>query len=430
MSPIATNGNVDVATTAARTGDMQAIQDEAKAVIRAVKKALTEMVGALPGPLNRPADLQRTLGLESRICWQIFNVMRFTDPLAAAPHVPTKGYLKKVLENAAGLGVDAMIIDRVREACAEFDKVVEEHANNRAEFDAMLTAISSDQAASPTDISFRRLSFRGDGHTWGIQTAVNTFCNIVRRSATGAGTDECSIMSKTAIRRLRPGAPMSVYTIGNYGVGGAVPIHQRQPLDPQSMAKHGVPVLPQFCSNPLPLLNLVGGAGQFTTVQVLGDAIGRRSAVNLTFGTVVHGCPLAAGPNGQPQYQVDLRTAFPAELAISDCLVHRPSFGRIKPTLRVFRQTIGDESELVARTATQLPMRETVEFLGSGADAVTTPDVPFYPELIARAFALLGWDAEEFDLYRVRIPYPILHSVIRMQFSTAEPDTAVQEWSI
>ena len=36
--------------------------------------------------------------------------------------------------------------------------------------------------------------------------------------------------------------------------------------------------------------------------------------------------------------------------------------------------------------------------------------------MIEYACHALGWDVDEFDLYRVRIAHPILNSVVRMQF--------------
>ena len=63
----------------------------------------------------------------------------------------------------------------------------------------------------------------------------------------------------------------------------------------------------------------------------------------------------------------------------------------------------------------QFPVDEVITMEGR-ADAVELADIPRYSELLRVAANAVSWDLSEFDVYRVRMPYPIILSDIRMFF--------------
>lgn len=79
----------------------------------------------------------------------------------------------------------------------------------------------------------------------------------------------------------------------------------------------------------------------------------------------------------------------------------------------------GNESPAGTAQCQQLPIRERVVSLGSGADAVQTPEVPQYPEMFRYVCRILGWDPDEFDVYRLRLAFPVLSSDVKLQFHLA-----------
>lgn len=154
----------------------------------------------------------------------------------------------------------------------------------------------------------------------------------------------------------------------------------------------------------------------YTSVDIQSDEIGRRSAVDLTLGHVFRNCPLAKGLGGEPVFQCDFRAYTPNRMMIAVVLVHRPSFGTVRPTLSCFRNTPGDVDPAVAVSVPQLPVREEVRMTGVGKLAWHTPDLAGHDLIVQSAFDELGWNPAEFDTLHLRIEYPALHSVSRMQF--------------
>jgi hypothetical protein len=63
-----------------------------------------------------------------------------------------------------------------------------------------------------------------------------------------------------------------------------------------------------------------------------------------------------------------------------------------------------------------LPVPVKVDRLGVGSNAVATPDVPQYPEMLAYLCERAGWDPERFEVFRCRVQYPILNSVVAVRF--------------
>jgi hypothetical protein len=57
-----------------------------------------------------------------------------------------------------------------------------------------------------------------------------------------------------------------------------------------------------------------------------------------------------------------------------------------------------------------------VQFLGKASESGETPDWPHYSAMLRFGCEKMGWDLSEFDTYRVRIPYPMMHSMIALQF--------------
>ena len=49
-------------------------------------------------------------------------------------------------------------------------------------------------------------------------------------------------------------------------------------------------------------------------------------------------------------------------------------------------------------------------------------DVPQVQDILTDVWRRTGWSASEFDLYRIRVQYPVLGLVVKMQFhSPADP---------
>ena len=94
-------------------------------------------------------------------------------------------------------------------------------------------------------------------------------------------------------------------------------------------------------------------------------------------------------------------------------LVDRRLWGRIEPELLVFPESgvaMPFPSGEIEKPL--LPVPETVEFLGEGADSARASELPREREIIVAVCDRLGWRGEDFDVYRVRMPNPPIVSSV------------------
>jgi hypothetical protein len=363
--------------------------------------------------------LQKALDLDWKICWQIANVVRMSDPIEAASHVPSPAYLKRFLAAAEGAGVSSALTEKVRGASVKFDAMVQAHASDRSEFDNMVVACSNTEAGAAAEIASRRAAFRAESNTWGIQQDVVCHTSLIRRSDIPGRLDVCNVMTKLGLRRLRPGVAMMFHGYRMIADQNVYAGASRKALDPKAVERYGTHVLPEFCSKPLPEFETISLEGGWKTVNVRSDGVGRQSAVNLCLGDISYGVPPTQTAEGQIQ-QFGSWIPFPTRVHLWDCLLHRPSLGDTMPDFMLFRPRPGDSVDQMTAGGLHLPVRERFVKLGSGLDAVQTPDVPRYPAMLETATEALRWNPDEFDIYRLRLEYPALGTQSRIYFTVPE----------
>jgi hypothetical protein len=394
---------------------------DAFAALQSVRKSLSDLIQSIGETIGRPIDLQRLLGLDSKLAWKVFNVINEADPLNAAKLVPGESSLKRLLQSASDRGVSEALCEAVRASIAEFDSVVERHAEDRTEFNFMASSAASPTAAAAAQLEYRQMSFRGDSHIWGVSTDVFCGTTIVRRSTENPDlTDECTLTVKHNARWLRSDVPTNIFAYQNYGADGPPENQTRLPLDAKAAERYGADLLPQFCSQPIPAFTTQPRPNGWMGVQVQSTEVGRRSAISLAFGHIFRRCPFASGPNGESLYHADIHLTSPIRLMLSYLLIHRPSFGQVKPSLSIFRSRSG-QSHVEQLSSAELPMQETLRHMGVGKMAWRTPDLEQHHDMVQSAFNEIGWNPAEFDVYRVRIEYPVLHSAVRIAFNAQQP---------
>lgn len=399
-------------------------EDDTLEAMRLVKASLTKLVKAISPDLARPIDLQKRLQLDSKLCWQVFNILRDKTMLASAQHVPSMTSLKRLFAGAMKQGVSPELVEAVTGAVNEFNYVVDSHAPDRPAFDSMVAAATAGDSDSRTDLWHRRNAFRSESHIWGVQ--VETFISVVfiRPSADGQGKDECTLSVRLGHRRLRPSATIVVHRSSTGVATEFLPASSALPLDPGANATFHAPLLPEFCSSPVPELRRGIADERSTQIELSGTAVGRKSSVDLVFGHQVHNVPFSMDDQGRRSFRQSTRFVTPAALFYGFVLVHRPSYGAVNPTMIIHSKT--DVATGHPPTPNQiLPVHCEVESFGNGAAGLVVEEYPRMEELVRYACKILNWNLWEFDVYRSRITYPILHSVARMAMTL--PTEAAEE---
>ena len=299
--------------------------------------------------------------------------------------------------------------DNLLSAYSGFEEVVQRHAVDRSQFD-MLVESHPTVMRPEAESKWREKAFLGNSFIWGVQVRTQHSLNILAPSDAEAGwLDLVQVRGLVGLQRIRPHTRwivgQSVVRTGAEGTG-----REHQPLDPEGAAQMGgVPVVREFCSQPLPALERRVSPDGLTNDELLAAPVGATGQQTLVTGEIVRKLAPAYGlePGERAHFGAISRT--PSEVFLFDHFVHRSLFPGIERELCVFSElnspVTEDESDL-------LPVSGAVQFLGRGLHVARTADVPGYPTMLDWVFRRVGWDPKEFELHRVRIAFPPMPSTV------------------
>jgi hypothetical protein len=396
----------------------------APAVLSRLSAAMRALIDSIPGGASTAAELERSLGVTKKVAWQVHRIAEAREALAAATFVPGADPLRKLLAAAQKRRIPASVRSEIAEAFSEFERLVEQHAGDRANFLSMIGATDS-KAGADVDRLHRRACFRAYSHFYGAQIQTRYGVMMVRKDPADRSLDTfVSLRARLGLRRLRSDSTVVVdryfVTTGREHEDSKIPTPR--PLDPVSFAEHGAPILPAFSTRPLPRLQTIEEGSGVSRIELAERAVGVSSAVDLVFGTVTQG---VAGPvkDDKPHgFHTMAKTDLPAALMVLDVFVHAGDYGRLQPELYVYADPGADDSHERRERSPLLKIRERVEYVGRGLTGTACADLPRYTETVAHLCGGLGWHADEFDVYRLRIEYPLMHTIVRVAFPVPRPD--------
>jgi hypothetical protein len=393
---------------------------DASETLQQLRTAVLDIFESSPGGIGRSRDAQRQLGINAKLSWQLFRLAAPGDPLTLAPNVPAPSAMRSLLAAAAERDVPAELVDRLARAYRAFEQLVETHAGDRASFDSMVRSVTPADT-DRGDLQHRRNMFRACSHYWGLQVETYFTLHALFPSKSPDLFDYASVRCHLGLRRLRADASVIVDSFQLSMADGSKP-HSfvRKPLDEDAFAQYGAPLLPEFCTQPLPQLRTHVEKNQTSCSELLNHAIGRSGAVDLTFGELTVAAPLSVGSNGHGRgFGNNVRIGAPTVTMISDMLVHRPTLPFLRPFLKVYGSTPRDSAESLLNSS-QLPFNEPVRRLERGPLHAKTPQVPRYAELATDLAHRLNLSLEDFDVYRVEIAYPLMQTRIAIGFDVPE----------
>ncbi len=403
-----------------RTAEGSTLQTDVEAAFEEVQRWLSAFLSAFPEPPTRASQLKELLSANYAVCWNIFEVIKSSDALAGARHVPPARSVQKMLAAARGRGVPADTAEGVRNALSRFDWVVQSHSGDRDTFATMVASMGGRAVGGqPATLACRRTAFRQDSQLWGAQIGVLYARTTVRRES--AGFDEVNTILKASFMCLRSGVRPILWGQRDHDTPDAQPAPMdTEPLDPEAQRRCGAPLLSEFSTRPLPRLAKIKAEDGWVYDAIETDKLGLSGAVNMASGIRKRSNQATTLENGARVYWDCTGIVTPTELAVLELAVHRPSFGPVNPAFR-FVPMRGHSflSELTADVP-QIPSAERLVPLGPADRVIPAIEVKDYARLSAYTFDRVGWDPSEFDVFQVTVPYPILNSMAVMWFPLAD----------
>ncbi len=356
--------------------------------------------------------------LHRKLAWQVRNVAYSPNPFRAVRFMPSNAGISTLTRSLRNLGVEANTIQRLEDSARAFRSLVDHHAGDRTSLEMLVGAHPEGGAGgldeNNAEIQWREKAFLGNSFIWGAQAKTQMSITMTCPSDTKPNWfDLVQVRGLVGLRRVRPDI--------HWLVGQSVIIDdvetpndsQRLPLDADAASRmDGVPILADFCSQPLPQLRRRKIEDGLVNDELLPAPVGTTGQQTIVTGEMIRALApnYATYENKRALFGSVVRT--PSEVFVHDHFVHRDLFPNVERELCVF----GELNSPVSQDDDDLlPVSETVESRGMGMSVARMADVPGYMNLLKYIFDSLGWNAEEFNVFRVRMEYPPMPSSVMVR---------------
>jgi hypothetical protein len=143
--------------------------------------------------------------------------------------------------------------------------------------------------------------------------------------------------------------------------------------------------------------------------ELISNGLGNTQSTSYALGEYMRSLGSLTRNEHHPHGRVGIGVALPAEALVYELLIREDTHGPLHPAGIVYRGIGGDWSYELGK-ADQLDITETVSYLGKWPVPPQGQDVPRHDEMCRYVFDQLGWEASRFDVYRLRVDYPITPS--------------------
>jgi hypothetical protein len=381
---------------------------------------LSALIAQLGDPAIGPVALGKKLGIDKVLASRLLKGLRSGDPFSAVHRLPGPAPLRRVVESAQALGVGHEYTDAARAAVDEFDGLIRRNAGDRSTLETLLSAWIP-EARREFELRRKQAAFRAMSQLRGVEAETNTATVFLRPNPDiPTMIDVVWLNALFNLKRLRPGAPVRFATrrIVSTPTGERMPVS----LDGSSVDDLRGLLLPQFCSSPLPELEV----SRFDNVvkYALADDGVVGGATDLVFCEVNRAELPRYLPKGSPR-----RTYFFAEVQVPvktlvfDVLVDSDLFPGGEPALRVYDTALEGIASVNdrSRDGDIYDMSEEITALGTGLARCRTERVPRCMAMLDTVVQSLGWNGDRLRAYRCVVEYPIYGSQVTMLFT---PETA------
>lgn len=383
-----------------------------------LSKALNAVVAALPSAVSVMQSVRISTGMNKVFASRLLKALRQSDPISVLYHVPGPEPLRRFLLGAEGAGVGEAMRKTAAQAIDAFERLLREETGGRGGLNALLTAWLPDEQG---DFALNRKQdvFRAWSQIKGAAAETSVVTVILHPSQVEGQMDLICFMGLLGLRRMRPAAAVKLATRRL-----SKRSDERAPEPHAGFADGSDPfALHEFCvAPPAPIEPRRFG----DTMHYLlgGRAFGLRSAVDMLL-VEVNRAELIYGrlPGSPPRLNhFFAEVSTPVRTLIFDVLVHEDLYPGQHPDLFLYDTTFEGVADVndPARDIDRLDLPESVSGLGKGLDSIDCPEMPRYPQLVARLCDRLAWNTQKLRAFRCRVDYPPYGAQVVLAFATPE----------
>lgn len=379
-------------------------EQDATIVLARLQESLNALVLAAPEEVRKAADMERVFGIDHRLGWQVYRIVKARNPLAVGPNVPARVSVERLLKSAGRRGVSPSITERVAEAFSRFEGLIREHAGNRQVFDALIAAALPEEQEKLNLVSREALhnaakSIRGVA----MQTSHITHILYPTKDSPDR-LDGLHLVGNFGLHRIRRGATIETSALC------------RDPSGANLLTVHGEPVtdstdvlLHEFCSNPQPKIRVCKGEQKVRFVME-GEDVGTQAAINSVFADYIQSYRSRYAQPNRQFAGVAHATDAPANWQVIDVLVCEGAAPSPQPAVEVYDMVPHGQLARIPdpdRELDRVAFSPGVRSMGRGLEAFRCLHVPRYEEMLEFVCAKRKWNPDLLHGYRVEIEFPV-----------------------
>jgi hypothetical protein len=375
---------------------------------------MASLLDSLPEAVHRPADLERLLKVDQPLASRVWRLAATREPAKAVALLPTVNQLLGTVVAAEKAGVNPARAAQARRVIARLNDFVRTHTGNVAQFEAMMvqTAGGDGSASEVLRLKHRRTAFKSNSQVWGVHARTTAHCCIFSDCAEGGYESVVVVRGHSGFQSLRPDAPLEIRTRFRFEPGEK-DAPKSDPTLPVGVELQPLVLVPGFGVGPAPQIETVEDPGGYQMTRVRLPAIGRSNAATFFVERVARDTMKRDGP--VPVFALLTQVTVPTELVQLDLWVPAKWSDPSTIVAGTFACRHTPESSRLCRDSDRIEMNARAEYLGGHITPPPSPDIARWSEVVSHVLGKHGLARRKFDVYRYRVSYPILHSVMRIK---------------
>ncbi len=386
------------------------LEERLQRVGEKLRATLVPVIREIAGPSPRPSRLAQRIEIDKSLASRLSRAYRTEDPLEFMHVVPAPTGLRIFMSAAKLAKVNKHLCEKAEASIGAFQGLIDQTPGGRATLDASISA-SSPEARSRNERSSKQAVYKAMSYLLGYQCDTTATAFIIQPAADGRMVDSIDINHRLRIRRLRPTAPVGLFSHRLHArSGGAVSDLRFETLDAKLVDDVKEFFLPDFSSDPMPHLDVFKNGNQ-TTIALSEDGPPPEAPFDLTFAALLRNVLYQYREEDCAEGWRNYLLHTPCKLLVRDVFIRDDLYPGLAPEVTLYipsprgPETLRHPGQYGRMNTVDLAT--PIEYLGMGLRSIKVREMPGYQNLIQHAFDRTGWDPSRFRVYRAKIIYPV-----------------------
>jgi hypothetical protein len=380
-------------------------------VAKRLRESLLPLVEAVTGGVMRPGRLMQRLELDKSLASRIVQALREEELLEFLHRLPAPTGLRILVTASRERRAPSKLCSATEAAIEVFQELIDTTPGGRGSIDGWISSHSA-SARERNEHRSKQAIYRAMSYLLGCHCETMATTLVLQPADDGVHVDCFEIHQRNGLRRLRPSAPIALFSIFLHrGAENGTPQPWIETLDGETELEDPTRyLLDEYSSDPLPGIEVVT-RGKHNIFTLNEEQVSIDAPVNLSSAYLVrHGFQLESFDEVDHESRSYLLN-YPCKTLVRDVFIHEDLWPGTNPelSLRLPNPSGTDPLRLdglLGRINT-LDLHTPIEQLGRGLDRAAVKVLPRHKQLLTESFERTGWDPNRFRGYRTEVRYPV-----------------------